>query len=650
VRLLLVLGALLGALLPLPAAQAAGHAQVVVVGVPGLRWDDVTPARTPTLARLARDGAVGALSVKAAGPLTCADDGWLTLGAGNRVSSDGVSSDGGSGDPAASAACTGLLPTAGALDQIAADARSSREGAQVGALAVALRAAGTCVSAVGAGAALAVGQPDPTAPSAPDPTAPSAPCPVRLVDAGSVQDAEAVVSAEHAALQPGATLLVVGLSEPPGAAAPQLHVALARGPAFPPGALVSASTRSAPYVQLVDVAPTVLSLLDIAAPADMTGQPWRSQGAAPTLAELRDLAAKAAAMRQATVPFFVVLSAALLALLAVARWRRSWRLAQVAGLGGTVALGVSYLANLVPWWRAESPLLALLAVVLAGSAVVVAAALAALRGSATGPAGVACGFVAAVLLADLVSGATLQMSSVAGYSPLVAGRFAGIGNVAFGVLAASVLLATAAATQGRSRRTTGLVVGLTGAVAVVVDGAPPWGSDVGGVLALVPAFVLLAMLRTGVRVSLLRLAAAGLAGAAIVTVFALADFSRAPEQRTHLGRFVQDVVEGTAGSLLLRKAQAVLALLFTSPVTALLPVVVAAAVYLVVRPPPPLRAAFAQAPAWRHGLLAVGLASAVGFAVNDSGAAVPALAVLVAVPATVAIVARVSARGEAGNG
>ena len=47
-------------------------------------------------------------------------------------------------------------------------------------------------------------------------------------------------------------------------------------------------------------------------------------------------------------------------------------------------------------------------------------------------------------------------------------------------------------------------------------------------------------------------------------------------------------------------------------------------------------------PALRHGLPAVGLLSAVGFVVNDSGAAVPALALLVAVPATVAVVARVA--------
>lgn len=633
-RRLLLPGALLLALLPTGPAAAADGAQVVVVGVPGLVWDDVVAGRTPVLERLARDSAVGVLSVKAAGPLTCAADGWLTLGAGNRVAVDADST----------AACTDVLPVAGAIDDLAAGAERSREGAQLGALTAALGAAGSCITAEGPGAVLAATQPR-TAALPPSPLPLPPPCAVRLVDAGSVQDADAVVGREESARGPGSTLLVVGLAEAPGDDTPRLHVALVRGPGFPAGALESASTRSPPYAQLVDVAPTVLSLLGAEVPSSMTGEPWRSQGEAPTAADLRDLSVKATAARDVTVPFFVVLIASVLALLGVAAARRSWPLAQAVGLGGTAALGASYLANLVPWWRADPPLLALLAVVLALTAAIVTAALHRGGAGAVGPAGAVCGLVAAVVLTDLLTGSTLQMSSVAGYSPLVAGRFSGIGNVAFGVLAAAVLLAAAAATSTTtSRRTTVAILGLLGGLAVVVDGAPPWGSDVGGVLALVPAFTVLAMLRTGVRVSVLRLALAGLAGAVIVTAFALADFSRAPADRTHLGRFVQDVVAGTAGTVLRRKAEAVLALLFTSPVTALLPLVVAAAVYVVVRPPAPLRAAFAEVPVWRHGLAAVGLASAVGFAVNDSGAAVPALAVLVAGPATVAVVARVAAR------
>jgi hypothetical protein len=247
-------------------------------------------------------------------------------------------------------------------------------------------------------------------------------------------------------------------------------------------------------------------------------------------------------------------------------------------------------------------------------------------------AGIACGLVAAVLIGDLLLGGQLQMSSVAGYSPLVAGRFAGIGNVAFGVLAAAVLLAAASTRSATAAALTALVI--------VVDGAPQWGSDVGGVLALVPAYAVLVLVLSGRTASLAKVAIASAVGVAVVTAFAVADYSRAAQDQTHLGRFVGQVLDGSAGGVLRRKAEANLGLLFYSPLTALLPVLVIVLLVLFLRPPAPLRRMFEQEPAWRAGLLAVITASAIGFLLNDSGAAVPALAILIALPATVAVLAR----------
>ncbi|HTF09851.1 MAG TPA: hypothetical protein VK659_16925, partial [Asanoa sp.] len=56
---------------------------VVLVGIPGLRWEDVTETGTPNLWRLAEHGSIGSLSVRSALKPTCPVDGWLTLGAGN---------------------------------------------------------------------------------------------------------------------------------------------------------------------------------------------------------------------------------------------------------------------------------------------------------------------------------------------------------------------------------------------------------------------------------------------------------------------------------------------------------------------------------------------------------------------------------------
>ncbi|GAB3899738.1 hypothetical protein GCM10027612_60160 [Microbispora bryophytorum subsp. camponoti] len=64
-------------------ATAAGE-RVVLVGIPGLMWSDVTPADTPNLWRLAGDSAVGSLSVRAVRKDTCPYDAWLTVSAGVR--------------------------------------------------------------------------------------------------------------------------------------------------------------------------------------------------------------------------------------------------------------------------------------------------------------------------------------------------------------------------------------------------------------------------------------------------------------------------------------------------------------------------------------------------------------------------------------
>lgn len=633
-RLLLLLVLLV--LWPAP-AHAQEPLRVVVVGAPGLRWDHVGP-RTPALQALAARGSTGALSVRSAGPRTCPADGWVMLGAGNRARAT----------PPLDPPC-GTVPGAEALPDIVRDNATLRFDAEVAALGRVVRDAGGCVATRGPGAVLAAGE------------AADGPCPVLVVDAGEVRGPQDAVRVDRvvAGLPDGATVLVAGLADV-GDAVPRLHVAIAAGQSFAPGTgLVSASTRRAPYVQVVDVAPTVLRLLDLPQPDAMTGQPWRSTPERVSRAGLVDLDLLAGQMRVYTPRFFLILVVAQIVLYGAALllFRRaplrdrvrvvSWRTA----LAFTAAPVATYLANLLPWWRAEPVLPALLGAVALFDLLVVGLALAGpWRRTLLGPVGVVCGVTALVLAADLVTGARLQMGSLAGYSPLVAGRFAGVGNVAFAVFASAAVLATACALDGRGRRTCLLVSAGVGLAAVAVDGNPAWGSDFGGVLALIPGFAVLGMLTAGIRVSLLRLTVVGLAAVTAVTTFAVLDWSRPADSRTHLGRFVQQVLDGDAGTVLERKAAANLGLLTSSVLTLLVPLLVVFVAQVVLRPRGPMAASFRQAPAWRHGLVAVLVLSLVGFAVNDSGVAVPALALCVAVPAAISVALRASSLGGAARG
>src|SRR4051794_19722166 len=109
---LLALTAAWAGLQPTAARAETSHPVVIVLGAPGRRWSDVGETNTPALARLAREGASGALAVRTAAPADCPADGWLTLAAGNRVRSAGRHPD----------RCPATFPAASSLpDQVRAN-------------------------------------------------------------------------------------------------------------------------------------------------------------------------------------------------------------------------------------------------------------------------------------------------------------------------------------------------------------------------------------------------------------------------------------------------------------------------------------------------------------------------------------------------
>lgn len=631
---------------PLPArAEATGGSAsaVVVVGVPGLRWEDVSRTGTPTLWWLAGSAAVGSLSVRAATSVTCPADGWTTLGAGNRAEG-----------PARSERCPAPRPvTRGDLVETIRRNASEDFGAEVGALGTAVRRSGRCVHTVGPLAGLATD-------GLPSYATDAGRCSLTLVDlppvggarAPGAAAADARVARIVAPLGPEVLLLVVGLSETDGEA-PHLHVVLARGPGFAAGTrLDSPTTRRRPFVQLIDVAPTVLRALRLPVPDSMSGRPIRAGGpahpVATTVRDLVDLDRAAQVHRRLVPPFFAVLvlgqALLYLAVAAVLHRLRSGgsrgrvlAATRVAATAGAAVPAATYLANLVPWWRADHPLPVLLTAIGVATAALVGLAFAGpWRRAMTGPPAAVATITALVLAADVVTGARLQLSSLAGYSPLVAGRFAGIGNVAFAVFATAALLAAAALTEGRGSAQAVAVVAAVGVVAVAVDGSPAWGDDFGGVLALIPGFAVLALSVAGRRVTARRLLAVLGLAVLVVLAFSLADYARPADHQTHLGRFVGQVLHGGAWTVVERKARSNLALLTHSVLTLLVPLAVALLTAVLLRPWGGLRRAFADAPALRHGFVAVLVMGVIGFLVNDSGVAIPALAMTVAIPIAIA--------------
>jgi hypothetical protein len=725
-------------------------ARVLSIGVPGLVWSDLDPQRTPALWAMAEDSAIGALSVRAGRATTCLLDGWASLGAGNRARYPGPAEpvpvvpepslplpDGEGTDPAAPAAAAtavvdtrpsscgpeeqvataGLAEPERTVARVAADPATARFGAEPGALGRAV----SCSTVVGRAASLAVAGEgsrftvrDALPADATELGALLTACPLTLVSLGQLGDAgtpgaaatgdgtqlarQAAVQAVDAAVGrlrtavstlPGPTLqLVLGVSEVDDGR-PQLHVAMAQGPGMTPGWLTSASTGRPPFVQLIDVAPTVLRALALTAPASMNGQPVTVTAARPALddalTELQRANTRAVVHYRSTGSAFwllVLVNAAVVAggLLALGGREhgrlpdpvgqhgrvRTWLRGRRAGRRGRAVLRAAalvvaalpvatYLANLVPWERSGHPRQALAASVAAAAVLVAGAAgLGPWRRRRLGAGMAVLVITLGTVTADVLTGSSLELDALLGYDPIVAGRFTGYGNLTFGLLSVSALLLTAAAAEALARRSGAgsrrrrlLPVAVAGLVCVALIGAPQLGRDFGGVLAAVPGFALLGMLLARIRVTVGRLVAVLAAAVVVVGVVAVLDWLRPAAERSHLGRFVAQVLDGQAWTVVSRKAGANVSILLGSSLAWMLPVALGAA-YWLLRPGGLLRSRSGRGagglPAedvrvLRAGLTAIALSLTVGALVNDSGVALPATAAALLVPLLVWLVA-----------
>ena len=172
-------------------------------------------------------------------------------------------------------------------------------------------------------------------------------------------------------------------------------------------------------------------------------------------------------------------------------------------------------------------------------------------------------------LVDAAAGAPLAFNNPLGMNTVVAGRFYGVSNTAFALVAGALVVVIAGVwvALGGGRRSALLVTALLGGAALLVDGAPQLGADVGGALTLVPTLAFLAAGLAGLHLSWRRWLAIGAATVLVVGGFAVVDLLR-PGGPTHLGRFARQVADGSAAGVLGRKAYALVGPFITKPVMA----------------------------------------------------------------------------------
>lgn len=635
---------------------------VVVVGVPGLTWDLIGTG-TPELLDLAAGGS-GTLVVRGVDRVTCPAQGWLTLGAGQRAGS------GLAGHCTRPEVGPDGTPVSWASWRAAAAGQSLP--AELGTLATTVRSGGGCVAAYGPLAALAATDADgEVAAYRPgglhqlaadaDPADPvlDADCRLHLVDAPAVieNDRSQTLTATDAALGElrstlprDATLVVAGLADTNARA--ELHAVIVSPPAAgttgDPALLTSPSTRQPGLVQTTDLTATLLSLLELPVPDAVAGSPIRLIPGEPTHnRDLSDAGTQSTRLLPWTLGLLALLVVPPLLLLLLLRHRRR------AGAGpavlGTVAMALpaaSFLAGLLPWWRAGQPWFGLLGATFAAMLLLLTIAWGGpWRCDPRGPAAVVAALTVLVIGTDVILGGPLGLIAFLGVQPIEAGRFYGMGNVAFGAISAAALVLAGCLASwlgGRSRQAVAavLAVGLTVAA---VDGAPAWGADFGGVPALLVATGVLALPVAGGRLSAARLALLVAAAVVVGGIVMVLDWLRPEESRSHLGEFVQAVLDGAALQIVTRKLDQSLGILLAYLASWLAVLVLALVVVAVARPESalgrPLRPLWTL-PHLRPTAWALIACWVLGWVLNDSGIALVAMGLTVALGAGLSIVVR----------
>ncbi len=558
----------------------------MLVAVAGLYWSDVSPTATPTLWSMIRTGSVASLNLGRTACTTDAwltlSAGRMVSAQAEEPPAEPLPAD--AEEPASG--CLPLpVPDVTPTGATTPDARPPtspagpcsrrrprrrpRAGgaARPGTAAARLAETGVCTTAVGPGAAVmladAVGRVERYSPSLaalPDDGLDA--CDVTVVDQGEIVDSatgrgESLDELDEALarvmdeVDRGTRVLVAGVSAGPvGETGLQVVVDWRKGQPTSRW-LHSPSTQKDGIVQLTDLTATVVE--------SAGGSTEGLEGAALEQGEVRRMdVARTVENRQylnvltSTIPtLYPVLVGLLVGALVLALGGVLWarraavrhgrepgpgprglRVLSAVLMVVAAAPVAASLASLSRWWVWSAPAPAL-TLALAVSAVVVAlvawvvSRLLPRRPWAL-PSALA-GVTWLVLTVDGATGTTLQQASLLGTSAVVGfTRFYGFNNVTFAVYAVAGLvlaggLASAATARGRRRLAAWTVVAV-GAVTVVIDGWPAFGADFGGILALVPAFAVLALLVGRVRITWLRALVVALATVLVVVVVAVVDW------------------------------------------------------------------------------------------------------------------------------
>jgi hypothetical protein len=536
----------ISALADQPEQPAIFTDRVVVVGVTGR--PQLTPADRAVLGSHLGDAQAGTVSIRPRYVGDCAAAGWTTLGAGRRAAVNGLC------DPEVQ----GGKVTDWAARQAAAAAR--RGDAQLGTLAGSVQG---CVAAVGPGAGLAAAKPNGSVAgyqSAEDFVASGmqSTCPITIVDAGPLSDQIITELANRKDI----TLIVTGVGPDAGSDDPSLQVIYRLGTTLP-GWLTSASTRRDGIVTLTDLTRTLIEFGSPGSSVAVDGSPFGVYNAELSVDKIDSKINSVAALSDAAPIGYLTLGligAVLLVIMVICVLRGQFELPKLILTPFGVVLAAMMLTGALPWQYSSAP--GLMVSVIACVWLVILTTLALLVGRTAHIPNIiaATALTVAAFTIDAALGAVMQPGSLLNSRPIFGLRWYGFGNVTFAAYASTGLLLAGYIAHRflrAGRRGAALAaVGVIGFGIVICEGWPSMGSDFGGVIALTPAVLWLLLALSGIKITWPKLLAIGGAAVLAVAVISVLDWRRGPDRRSHLGNFVQRVLDGDALDVISRKAVA----------------------------------------------------------------------------------------------
>ncbi len=249
-----------------------------------------------------------------------------------------------------------------------------------------------------------------------------------------------------------------------------------------------------------------------------------------------------------------------------------------------------------------------------------------------------------VQVIDIFTGGNLQLNSLFGYSAIVAGRFAGFGNLTFSIMAISSVVIVGMVQQLKkghpewNEKKINISLLLMMVAVLIVVGAPYFGSDVGGVLALTPTVFIIALMLYNKRIDIKSFLVAILITLGTISIFSLFDLQRPISERTHLGRFVQILLHGEPGAVIGRKVVSNFHILTNSLFASIVIIGTMYVAYLFLSPEKFLRSNAAAYPSFRYIVYPGLIVATLGMFLNDSGIAIPGMMLTIAFP-TIALLA-----------